>query len=254
MLVLGGDEGGTGDQLSPRNDVWRSSDGKTWVRQSATSPWAARKFFGAAMDNDDRTSLVVCVAVARAASMIDLRGFGSQLARCSFSGPGVDATPLVWSECVCFLAGYDGFAHHDVWLGDAEGIGSWFASHVTEKAATTSLRTPVAASESMAASWRRRVWKVFSAEMRGNFRLQRLPQMTGGRSEVGMRGLMCAPSLQSGFNQVRRHGLHELDMWRWWIQKVTLSSSSVERDLQASWQTCGRPSALTWSICTTCWS
>ncbi|CAL1171864.1 unnamed protein product [Cladocopium goreaui] len=52
----------------------------------------------------------------------------------------------------------------------------------------------------------------------------------------------------------RRHGLHELDMWRWWIQKVTLSSSSVERDLQASWQTCGRPSALTWSICTTCWS
>lgn len=140
LLVLGGDEGGTGDQLSPRNDVWRSSDGKTWVRQSATSPWAARKFFGAAMDNDDRTSLVVCVAVARAASMIDLRGIGSQLARCSFSGPGVDATPLVWSECVCFLAGYDGFAHHDVWLGDAEGIGSWFASHVTEKAATTSLR------------------------------------------------------------------------------------------------------------------
>lgn len=149
LLVLGGDEGGTGEKLSPRNDVWRSSDGKTWVRQSATSPWAARKFFGAVMDNDDRIykPLVVCVAVARAASMIDLRGFGSQLARCSFSGPGVDATPLVrvpgglQEGSICLLAGCDGFAHHDVWLGDAEGIGSWFASHITEKAATTSLST-----------------------------------------------------------------------------------------------------------------
>mmetsp|Transcript_53257 Transcript_53257/g.84941 ORF Transcript_53257/g.84941 Transcript_53257/m.84941 type:complete len:233 (+) Transcript_53257:481-1179(+) len=227
------------------------------------------------------TSLVVWVAMARAASMI----FGSPRiwlaagARQFLRHPGVDATPLVWSGCqgvskkeaFAFLLAMMVLLTMTFGLGMLkEQIGSWCASHITEKAATTSLSTehlghldtlfrqllmPVAASESMAASWRRRGWKVFSAEMRGNFHLQRLRQMTGGKSEVGMRGSMCAPSLQSGFNQVRRHGLHEPDMWRWWIQKVTLSSSSAERDLQASWQTCGRRlSALTWSICTTCWS
>lgn len=294
LLVLGGDEGGIGDQPSPRNDVWRSSDGKTWVQQLETSPWASRKFFGAVMDNEDRIYITGGLGGHGTGGFNDLwisedlaRSWRAAVFAAPWSGRysfGLVRVPGGLQEgSICLLAGYDGFAHHDVWLGDAEGangnemssrkplqIGSWCASHITEKAATTSLSTehlghldtlfrqllmPVAASESMAASWRRRGWKVFSAEMRGNFHLQRLRQMTGGKSEVGMRGSMCAPSLQSGFNQVRRHGLHEPDMWRWWIQKVTLSSSSAERDLQASWQTCGRRlSALTWSICTTCWS
>lgn len=53
MWVLGGSENYYfGDASSLKNDVWSSSDGKTWTQETEAAPWAPRAYHQAAVLND----------------------------------------------------------------------------------------------------------------------------------------------------------------------------------------------------------
>ena len=144
LLVLGGDEGGIGDQeTSPKNDVWYSSDGKAWVQQSESSPWAARKFFGAVIDPEDRIYITGGLGGHGSGGFNDLwisedlaRSWRPAVLAAPWSGRysfGLVRVPGGLQEgSLCLLAGYDGYAHHDVWLGDAEGA-NWELQRFTHR-------------------------------------------------------------------------------------------------------------------------
>lgn len=143
LVVLGGDEGGIGNQEpAPQNDLWRSTDGKTWA-ESGTMPWAPRKFLGAVIDEADRIYIAGGLGGHGSGGFNDLwisedmgRSWRAVVLAAPWSGRYsfalVRAPGGINKGSLYLLAGFDGYAHHDVWLGNTEGS-SWELMRFTHR-------------------------------------------------------------------------------------------------------------------------
>lgn len=150
LLLLGGDEGGIPPAVSLlKSDVWRSPDGETWVLQTGAAPWSARKYFGAVTDGAEGIFIAGGLGGSDSGGFNDVWQSQDQGAtwqavllaapwngRHSFgfvrAPGGLQEGSIVETRSLYLLGGFDGFAHHDVWLGTPDGIG-WTLQRFTHR-------------------------------------------------------------------------------------------------------------------------
>lgn len=144
LLLLGGDEGGIPPAVSLlKSDVWRSPDGETWVLQTGAAPWSARKYFGAVTDGAEGIFIAGGLGGSDSGGFNDVwqsQDQGATWQAVLLAAPWngrhsfgfVRAPGGLQEGSLYLLGGFDGFAHHDVWLGTPDGIG-WTLQRFTHR-------------------------------------------------------------------------------------------------------------------------
>jgi len=135
LVLFGGDEAGlNGVSSLLKNDVWRSVDAENWVLQTEAARWAPRKYFGAVTDGADGIYLAGGFDAYAGGSFNDVwssqdlgRTWQPVLLAAPWSGRHafglVRVLDGLQAGSFYLMGGFDGLAHHDVWLGTSDASG-----------------------------------------------------------------------------------------------------------------------------------
>jgi len=133
LHLLGGDSAGVGNDTSRfLNDVWSSTDGATWVLQTASAPWTPRKFMGAAADDQGHLFVAGGYDGTGSGGLSDVwrsEDGGKTWSVVLRAAPWTarhshSLTPLLGGAAkgrLYILGGSDGRLMHDVWFSDDRG-------------------------------------------------------------------------------------------------------------------------------------
>lgn len=133
LFVIGGDAGGFADEPPrPLNDVWASADGVEWTRRVASAPWLARKFMGAAIDDDGHIYIVGGQGIFGTGGINDVWKSvdgGSSWQVVTLAAPWTARHSHAFARLpggtrpgrLYLAGGDDGRRMHDVWFSDDNG-------------------------------------------------------------------------------------------------------------------------------------